>query len=457
MSTHAHRDPFEGLIEEVDALRQELIGLAEDSQDLLNEVHASHRLSAENLLHYVAFRGSDLRDLQKRLAQVGLSSLGRAESHVLSGVDAVRAVLHRALQRPLADDMPRAGVDLETGQTLLATHTEALLGAVPPERGVAIMVTLPSEAANDYTLIHRLVERGMDCARINCAHDDETAWARMVDHVRRAGHATGRTCRILMDLAGPKIRTGPVAPGPPVVKIKPTRDALGRVLQPARVWLVPDEQPRASPTPADATVALPQAFLSDLAVGDRLRFRDARDTKGSLRVVAVGPDGCWATGTRTCYLTPGLPVRLHRDGTDELGEAPIGAMPATAGTIPVVQGDLLLLTRELAPGRGAIRDQAGRVLTPATVGCTSPQVFEDAAAGERVWIDDGKIGCVIERKEWDRLHLRVTHAPPRGAKIAADKGINFPDTHLHLEAMTDKDRLDLPFVSSHADMVRSRS
>ena len=92
------------------------------------------------------------------------------------------------------------------------------------------------------------------------------------------------------------------------------------------------------------------------------------------------------------------------------------------------------------------------MLNPATW-CTCTQVFEDARAGERVWIDDGRIGGVIERKELDRLHIRITNTRVRGAKLAADKGINLPDSTLRLAAMTDKDRADLAFVAVHADMV----
>ena len=77
-------------------------------------------------------------------------------------------------------------VDFEAGQRLLADHTAALLGEIPPDRGVAIMVTMPSQAADDYTLVQHLVEHGMDCMRINCAHDDDGRWARMVAHLRRA-------------------------------------------------------------------------------------------------------------------------------------------------------------------------------------------------------------------------------------------------------------------------------
>jgi pyruvate kinase len=315
------------------------------------------------------------------------------------------------------------------------------------------MVTMPSQAADDYTLVHHLIEHGMDCMRINCAHDDEVRWARMITHLRRAEQATGRRCRVLMDLAGPKVRTGPLEPGPTVVKVKPARDPFGRVTQPARIWLFARESPRQPLTPADAAIELPDAFLKTLTVGDRLMFDDARQSKRALSVVALSPDGAWAESTRTCYFTADLSLRGVRDGVGTVAEAGIGAVPPRETAITLGMGDLLTLTRELAPGRPAACDRVGRVLNPATIGCTSSQVFADAQAGERVWIDDGRIGGVIERIEPDRLHIRITHARARGAKLVADKGINLPDSHLHLAAMTDKDRADLSFVAHHADMV----
>ncbi len=82
-----------------------------------------------------------------------------------------------------------------------------------PRAGVRIMVTMPSEAADDYHLVHDLLQQGMDCMRINCAHDDAAAWLRMIEHLRRAERSLGRPCRIVMDLAGPKLRTGPLEAG----------------------------------------------------------------------------------------------------------------------------------------------------------------------------------------------------------------------------------------------------
>jgi pyruvate kinase len=93
------------------------------------------------------------------------------------------------------------------------------------------------------------------------------------------------------------------------------------------------------------------------------------------------------------------------------------------------------------------------VLTPATIGCTIPEVFDDVRAGESIWFDDGKIGGVIENVDDRRLLVRISHARLRGAKLQADKGINLPESELRLPAMTAKDIEDLAFVAQHADVV----
>jgi pyruvate kinase len=77
-------------------------------------------------------------------------------------------------------------VDFAKGAALLAEHTDALFGAAPSGRGVRIMVTMPSEAAENYLLVQNLLQQGMDCMRINYAHDDAAAWLLMIEHLRRA-------------------------------------------------------------------------------------------------------------------------------------------------------------------------------------------------------------------------------------------------------------------------------
>ena len=79
---------FHEVLRELVAIRQDVVA-ASGAHPEWDQVHPNYRESARNLLHYLALRRRDLRPLQLRLAKLGLSSLGRAESHVLSAVDAV--------------------------------------------------------------------------------------------------------------------------------------------------------------------------------------------------------------------------------------------------------------------------------------------------------------------------------------------------------------------------------
>jgi pyruvate kinase len=264
------------LIDQVETIRSDMLRLVEDSADLLRGVHPQHRASATNLLQYLALRGRDLRPLQLRLAAAGLSSLGRAESYVLTAVETVLAVLRRLADQPASiDDAAIDRIDMAEGQRLLAAHTDAVLGS-HPARDVAIMVTMPSEAADDYTLVRDLLQAGMDSVRINCAHDAQEQWERMIEHVRRATERHGQACRIMMDLAGPKVRTGPLEPGPKVVKFRPARDARV-VVEPARVWLFAGERPHGAPTPAAASLPVSGDWLRTLEPGDAMLGRVAQD------------------------------------------------------------------------------------------------------------------------------------------------------------------------------------
>ena len=425
--------------------------MVEDADRTLDGAEAidpTFTASARNFLHYLALRRRDLRPLQLRLEALGVSSLGRAESHVLATVDAVIRVLSELADRPVPHYQGEQPLDFDRGHRLLEAHATALLGSHSPDRTVRIMVTVPSEAVTDPTLIHRLLDAGMDCMRINCAHDDQPAWLRMIQHLRRAEQALGRSCRILMDLAGPKLRTGPMEPGPAVVKFRPRRDQLGRVVAPARVWLTDDLNRHKPPAEADAVLPVPQEWLADLVEGERIRFRDSRDARRRLTVVDIARGGVWAEGKKTAYVVPG--TLLMRKGRSP---APVGELPPPETSIPLQRGDELILTRDLNPGRATTRDSQGRVLTPATVGCSLPEIFDDVEIGERILFDDGRIGGSIEEIMPDRLRIRITETRIGGDRLRADKGINLPDSRLKLSAITAKDLEDLPFVVKHADIV----
>lgn len=411
------------------------------------QVHADYLDSARNLLSYLALRRHDIRPLQRQLAELGLSSLGRCEANSLAAVDRLIDVLQRLTPGVTPKDV--CGTVLSgLGEKRLIQHADQLFGGPAPERGIRIMVTMPQEAATDPDLVKGLIKAGMDCQRINCAHDEPETWLKMIENARAAAGRMGKTCQVMMDLAGPKLRTGQIQPGPAVLKIRPERDDFGRVLAAAKVWLAADSQNTPETQPF---LQLPGKWLAQLQAGDELQFNDARDSSRTLLITETTEQGCWAELRKTAYVIPGIELYLKKP-QDRKKSARVSAVPLPEQSILLNEGDLLLLTQDTNSGHPAVRDGAGKVLTPARIGCTLAQVFEDLRPNESVWFDDGKIGGRIQSVQKDVIYIRITHAPG-GAKLKSDKGINLPDSDLKLDALSPEDLKALEFAAQYADVV----
>ncbi|MGB8341731.1 MAG: pyruvate kinase [Chthoniobacterales bacterium] len=449
--------------QEIDRLRRELEEIRSHLLRLENEFqprlarHAAQRKSARNLIHYLALRGHDIRQLQERLAALGLSSLGRTESHVLAGIEAVLKLLQHLARRDA--QMPgraQPPLDFAEGTKLLRANTDALLGPVRRQRNVRIMVTVPPEAADDFQFVRDLLAGGMDCMRINCAHDNKAAWTRMLANLQKAKEELGCDCRVVMDLTGPKLRTGSIDPASQILKWRPQRDTSGRVTAPVQVWLTSAEDPEPPVDLAGGCMRLASAVLADIAEGDRIEFKDLR---GKTRVLNVGPRegrNRVATSRQTVYLSAGNPLAITRVSTRASAKkitTPATVEPPAKPVIVVRPGETLILTRAPIPGRPAVHDEKGRVVRSATIACTLPEVFPDLRPQEPIWFDDGKIGGVIESVSPNEVTVRITVAKPGGDRLGADKGINLPESTIHLPALTAKDIEDLAFIVPHADLV----
>lgn len=452
------------LLETVLALRD---AVEETQQDLLRKwrPHLKNRTfipSATNLAAYVGLRRHDLRALQQRLAALGLSSLGRCEAHVLLTLDSVIQVLRHMVgeARPV-QIMPDSARAIGRDQSLLKRHTGLLLGEAPPKRWTRFMVTLPSEAAEEYLYVRDLLVRGMDCARINCAHDNDAAWRNMAAHVRRAEKETGRSCRILMDLAGPKLRTAFMAAGPAVLHLKAKRDERGRVVQPGRVILDASGAPGRGAAinkigqRIPARLSVPAAWLDGIKAGDSILFEDLRKRQRRFLVVErLSPIEVLAACEASAYIGIGTALR-HQPRRNKGGGTTVSSgdfIPPPA-KIRVFQDDLLLLTREDVAGKPEKRDAAGKVTRPAHIACSEPGVFDFVSAGHKVWIDDGRIGAVIEKVDKKGAWLRITRAREQGEVIGAEKGLNFPDSKIVLPILNDDDLTALDCAVEIADIV----
>ena len=366
-------DPLlERLLPTLIALRDEALAMEQSFHDELARVEPTYRGSALNLLHYLSLRQHDVRNLQLDLSSIGLSSLGVSEPHVLASMNAVIGVLER-LRGVTPSTPPAPPVDVRTGPLLLRDHARSLLGPEPLRRAVRIMVTMPSEAATDPGVVHDLLVAGMDVMRVNCAHDDPESWRRMVENLRAAEQRTGRSCKVQADLGGPKVRTGPILPAGNLQRLRPRRDALGRVETAGLVWLTADlDQPHPVGTDFVVPIADGEA-LGKTRVDDTLRFRDTRDKRRELMIVAApSATGRLAEIDASAYL-PARTELVHRRGDRKLGTVPVGDLPEVVAPLLLLPNDRLQLVRTPIDGQPALIE-GGAVVTPARIHCTLPEL-----------------------------------------------------------------------------------
>ncbi|MDY6841968.1 MAG: pyruvate kinase, partial [Pseudomonadota bacterium] len=128
--TSSEIEEVRSLFEDLERLRDTVNEDVAGHENHLDNIDPAYVASARNLLHYLSLRQHDIRPLQQRLASLGLSSLGRAESCVLSTLNAVIRVLAATLgqQSPVAGEGEGTAFAIEDGSRLLTDHADQLLG-----------------------------------------------------------------------------------------------------------------------------------------------------------------------------------------------------------------------------------------------------------------------------------------------------------------------------------------
>ena len=436
------------LLDDLRRLREDLVAMERQEASTLAAIAPAYGPSASNLLHFIAFHRSNHPGLVTALRERGLSSLEGCDGHLAASLGAVIGVLeHLEGQPPLPNPQP-AGPSHRQSLELQRSHSQALFGPSADLGSRVIMVTLPAEAAHHPTLIPELVEAGMGIARINCAHDAPAIWQRCIEQVRLANQATGRSCRVAMDLAGPKLRTGALPEAPGVVDGRPRRDRYGRLLSPARLLALAAGASGTVTTsgaeswdqgvgPADESVLpiLDEGWTL-LEPGQRLRGRDASGRLRELQVMELGPNGVRLSSQQRCRFTAGL--RFVQEGG--VGYVVVAPLPGLPGERLLRVGDRLRLTA--APTEAAD-----------AMSCSCPEVFPFLKLGESVVFDEGRIRGVIEAVSAEELVVAISEARPRGSRLRADKGINLPDSAVSIPALTTKDIQDLHVAAAHADIL----
>jgi pyruvate kinase len=198
--SHLKMKTKNNLLKELENIHTAMLKAEEQKKEQINAVDSHYRNSAINLVDYLALRSQNVEQLQKQLHHLGLSSLASSESHIKAQVINVMNWLGPEKQATYE-------IDSESGLKQLQHNITNLLGNPGKDGAPPIMVTFDTNFAEDFQLMCDLLENGMQVARINCAHDDEPTWIKMIENLKKGTNKMNLSCKLYMDIAGPKIRT----------------------------------------------------------------------------------------------------------------------------------------------------------------------------------------------------------------------------------------------------------
>jgi pyruvate kinase len=433
--------------------------------------------SRDNLLCYLALRKKDIENLQLRLADDGLSSLGRIETNVLTNIE---QILKHFGYSPNSN-IHLKKINHKDAQFNIINRSTSLLGRPRKGRTTRIMVTLDIDIAHNPQLLEELLSNGMDIARINCAQATKKEWKIIIHSIRNAeermiqrGQDIGRKCRIVMDLSGPKIRIEPMGMASIPLKITVPKDIYGRSVKLVEGFL----DSEAKYTEKTNFVGVPPSFiiaiadgkegLTSLKIGERLALYDSRGRYRTITVLEKISQSRVRIGTdKTIYLKDGIVLQREKNYTNnskieenhndnvlhysntkgDQNKFVIGPIKPQPIELEVKSGDRLLIYRK------SIEEHFVTEVGPRGISCSMPEVLNKVKPDHRVLIDDGKIGARVKSVNDEYIELEITYPSHTTAKIRSDKGLNFPDSNLDISAITSEDIENLKFIVKHATAV----
>ncbi|CAG9622314.1 pyruvate kinase [Sutcliffiella rhizosphaerae] len=380
--------------------------------------------SYENLLAYLVCRKYGMEEWKKVLLKGGITLNHKA---VMYSLRQIIARQEKALeQKPITPQ--EADKQLDTNKKKVHFHQEN--GFFP------VMVTLDVSMLKNREIFRKLMEAGMNIARINCAHDDSAVWEEFIKEIKLLNTQVTHSCKIYMDLAGPKIRLGKFRREQKQlkIKIKNSVSQVGLITKSDEITTV-----RKGKYPFVLAVDTTIDFLQ-YKIGEQLELNDV-----TFIIVKIVDDESFLAS-----IHESVSIDENSKITSRLGSLLVKNIEMVPVELRVRYGEILRIHRqEEYLGHGAT------ATLPATVSVNLPKTLHNIRVNDRVSIDDGRVeGFVLEMKE-RYIDIQITSKNRKTFTIKEGKGINFPDSlvFLNVAAITKKDLHDLQFISKYADII----
>jgi pyruvate kinase len=268
-------------------------------------------------------------------------------------------------------------------------------------RSTKIVATI-GPASREPDVLERMIEAGMDVARLNFAHGTVDEHAETVALVRAAAERAGREVAVLQDIPGPKLRIGPVAGD--VVRLEVGSTV---VLTSEQIEGTSERLPVAWPGFSELVSPDDVVYLSDGAI--RLRVRDVRPGEVEV-VVEVGG----TVGSRQGLNLPNVTMSLPAVSDDDLRMIDAGLEMGV---------DLMALSfirrgEDLEPVRERLRAHDSDI--PVFAKIEKPQAAANAEeivrAADGIMVARGDLGIELPIEEVPLVQKRLLHEAGQQAK-----------------------------------------
>lgn len=423
-------------------LKEMLNKLLEVKQNIVNNELTNNK-SLDNLNAYVKLRSLDISELQNQLTNIGLSSLGRAQSCVINSLNQDIFILSRLLQKEYKQTSTDVeAINFEEAKAIMIENSK-VFGRVQDNFKTKVMVTLPSEAKDSPQLIADLMANGTSVFRINTAHDDANAWNTMARYIQQENKKQNRNVKIYVDLAGPKNRTGSIKK-----VFNPFK--IGSWREPQFVEILPFSNKEAFTQKAQiSTLVVSDEFFNICKDASKLKIDDF-DRETAQHYHIVKEDG-------KIFINADKKITIFKNTTLKVSNKHLKSKSNLYNfwlepeEIRVFKDDLVIITNQDIEGSKEFvyndKEYAG------IIGTTNKEVFHFIKVDDEIFIDDGKIGLTIVEKNDLGVVCKVFLAKENGTVIKEEKGINFPNTDLDISAITDVDERNFEDIVDFADII----